>query len=98
MTLLLKPEIEKRFQSFAQTRGLKPEEALEMLLEQGQDGYEEDEVGDIVPEEHVAGIMRGIASIQNGEEGIELNDYIALRRAEKEEQKKRAGSTNEITA
>jgi hypothetical protein len=81
MTLVLKPEIEQKFRSFAQTRGLKPEEAFEVLLEQGD--ADEEDVDDIVPDSHVEHIMRGIASIQNGEEGIELNEYIALRRAEK---------------
>jgi hypothetical protein len=80
MTLVLRPEIERKFQSYAQTRGLKPEEALEVLLEQEA----EDDFGDVVPDSHVVHIMRGIASIQNGEEGIELNDYIALRQREKE--------------
>jgi hypothetical protein len=46
------------------------------------------EVEGPIPEEHLEGIMRGLASIQNGEEGIKLEEYRALRCAKKEEAQK----------
>jgi hypothetical protein len=41
------------------------------------------EVEGAIPEEHIEGIIRGLASIKNEEEGMELEEYMALRRAEK---------------
>jgi hypothetical protein len=48
------------------------------------------EVEGAIPDEHIEGILRGITSIENGEEGMGLEDYMALRHKEKEEAKKHA--------
>jgi hypothetical protein len=40
-----------------------------------------------VPDAHVAGIMQGLEEVMRGE-GMEIEEYIALRRAQKAEAKK----------
>jgi hypothetical protein len=95
ITLNLKDTVANDFQCFAQTHGLQPEEALEFLLNTGV-LLDNDEP---IPEEHLDDIMEGWAEATR-REGMDLEDFIALRRVERAEAKKQRemGSKTGIAA
>ena len=84
MTLMLKPETEKKFHSFATRQGLEPEEALELLL--GHDSDTQSMAEHFSTPEDIEAIREGLEQAKRGE-GIEMEEFFVQMDADKEQRR-----------
>jgi hypothetical protein len=90
ITLKVNEAVAQKFETFAQTRGLEPEAAFELLLEKEDTtagAYHLYETDEPIPEAFLGDVLEGWAQATR-KEGIPADEYFAMRR---EERKKRNG-------